>query len=106
MKSAITRFMGKRYSAVPRRGFLKGLGAVAAAGFWSDQDLEAWQTRVNTNSRPSDLKITDMRVAVVKDAPMRCPIIFRTRDCSEPMAARNRLSKSSSNTARNTGSRT
>ena len=30
---------------------------------------------VNTNSRPSDLKITDMRVATVVGAPMRCPII-------------------------------
>ena len=31
--------------------------------------------RVNTNSRPSDLKITDMRVASLGRAPMRCSII-------------------------------
>ena len=31
--------------------------------------------RVNTCSRPSDLKITDMRVATIIGAPMRCPII-------------------------------
>jgi L-alanine-DL-glutamate epimerase-like enolase superfamily enzyme len=30
---------------------------------------------VNRNSRPSELKITDMRVAVIGDAPFRCPII-------------------------------
>jgi L-alanine-DL-glutamate epimerase-like enolase superfamily enzyme len=60
---------------VPRRSFLKTAGAVAAAGFWSDQQLEGYQARVNTNSRPSDLKIADMRVAVVGGAPMRCPII-------------------------------
>ncbi len=31
--------------------------------------------KVNTNSRPSELKITDLRVAVIANAPMRCPII-------------------------------
>jgi L-alanine-DL-glutamate epimerase-like enolase superfamily enzyme len=30
---------------------------------------------VNTNSKPSDLKITDLRVAVVGGAPMTCPLI-------------------------------
>ncbi|MDF1514887.1 MAG: mandelate racemase/muconate lactonizing enzyme family protein [Anaerolineae bacterium] len=30
---------------------------------------------VNTYSRPSDLKITDMRMATVVGAPMRCPLI-------------------------------
>ena len=30
---------------------------------------------VNRNSRPSELKITDMRVATIGDAPFRCPII-------------------------------
>ena len=30
---------------------------------------------VNTNSRPSDLRITDMRVATIVGAPMRCPLI-------------------------------
>lgn len=30
---------------------------------------------VNTHSRPSDLRITDLRVAVIGDAPFRCPLI-------------------------------
>ncbi len=32
-------------------------------------------SNVNTNSRPSDLKITDMRTASIGSAPMRCTII-------------------------------
>ena len=31
--------------------------------------------RINTCSRPSELKITDLRVATVTGAPMRCPLI-------------------------------
>jgi len=54
---------------------LKTLGAAAAATFWADDQLQAWQSRVNTNSKPSELKITDMRVATIVGAPMRCPII-------------------------------
>ena len=30
---------------------------------------------VNTHSRPSDLRITDMRLATIVGAPMRCPLI-------------------------------
>jgi L-alanine-DL-glutamate epimerase-like enolase superfamily enzyme len=67
--------MGSGYRSVPRRGFLKTIGAAAAATFWADEQLEAYQTQVNTNSKPSELKITDMRLAVVGPAPMRCPII-------------------------------
>ena len=67
--------MGKGYGAVPRRGFMKTLGADAVASIWADSQLEAWQGQVNTNSKPSDLKITDMRVAVVGGAPMRCPLL-------------------------------
>lgn len=59
-----------------RRSLLKSAaGGAAALGFWCDETLEAWQDRVNTNSKPSDLKITGLRVAVVADAPMTCPII-------------------------------
>jgi L-alanine-DL-glutamate epimerase-like enolase superfamily enzyme len=75
MKARIRELMGCSYKPVGRRGFLKSLGAAAAATFWADEQLEAYQQQVNTNSRPSDLKITDMRVAVVGGAPMRCPII-------------------------------
>ena len=38
-------------------------------------DFERVLDKVNTNSRPSDLKITDMRVATIVGAPMRCPLI-------------------------------
>lgn len=57
-----------------RRSFLKGVG-VLGAGFWADQTLEALPQNTNTGSRPSDLKITDLRVAVVARAPMTCPLI-------------------------------
>ena len=58
-----------------RRGFLKTFTAAAAATFWADEQLEAYQQNVNTNSKASNLKITDLRVATVTGAPMRCPII-------------------------------
>jgi L-alanine-DL-glutamate epimerase-like enolase superfamily enzyme len=75
MKNTIQRVMGPGFGKSGRRGFMKGLGAAAFTAFWADEQLEAYQSRVNTNSKPSDLKITDMRVATVVGAPMRCPII-------------------------------
>ncbi len=62
-------------SAVRRRSFLKGAAAAAGAGFWADQTLEALPQNVNTNSKPSELRITDVRVATVARAPMMCPIV-------------------------------
>ncbi|HBY59093.1 MAG TPA: mandelate racemase/muconate lactonizing enzyme family protein [Solibacterales bacterium] len=58
-----------------RRGFLRSSAAGLTAGFWANDTLEAWQTNVNTSSKPSDLKITDLRVATVRGAPMICPLI-------------------------------
>src|SRR5438093_13041200 len=58
-----------------RRSFLRGVGGVLGAGFWADQTLDALSQNVNTNSKPSDLKITDLRVLVIGRAPMTCPII-------------------------------
>ena len=58
-----------------RRNFLRGAAGAAAAGLWGSNILEALPQNVNTNSKPSDLKITDLRVAVVSRAPMTCPII-------------------------------
>jgi L-alanine-DL-glutamate epimerase-like enolase superfamily enzyme len=59
-----------------RRSFFgRAAGAAALGTFWADETLEAWQSRVNTNSKASDLKITDLRVATVIKAPMRVPII-------------------------------
>src|SRR6266478_9877394 len=58
-----------------RRRFLKGVAGVLGASFWADQSIEAFQQHVNTNSKPSELKITDLRVATVARAPMTDPII-------------------------------
>src|SRR5438094_5092306 len=58
-----------------RRSVLRGVGGVLGAGFWADQTLEALPQNVNTNSKPSDLKITDLRVLVIGRAPMTCPLI-------------------------------
>src|SRR5689334_7517448 len=57
-----------------RRSFLKGAAALGT-GLWADQTLEALPQNTNTNSKPSDLKITDMRVVTVARAPMTCPLI-------------------------------
>src|SRR5213593_824660 len=62
-----------------RRSFFRKLGAAAAglgaASVSSDRDLEAAVENVNKSSMPSQLKITDLRVAVVTGAPFTCPII-------------------------------
>jgi L-alanine-DL-glutamate epimerase-like enolase superfamily enzyme len=58
-----------------RRTFLKTGAVAAAAGFWADNTLEAVTGNVNANSKPSELKITDVRVAVVGKAPMMAPLI-------------------------------
>jgi L-alanine-DL-glutamate epimerase-like enolase superfamily enzyme len=61
-------------NAQGRRSFLRGAAAMGA-GLWSGVELEAYPQNVNTNSKPSDLKITDMRVAVLRGVPMTSPII-------------------------------
>ncbi|HWB96740.1 MAG TPA: mandelate racemase/muconate lactonizing enzyme family protein, partial [Bryobacteraceae bacterium] len=59
-----------------RRSFLRSAAAGAlGAGFWADEELEGAVKNVNANSKPSDLKITDLRVATITRAPMLCPII-------------------------------
>src|ERR1051326_4736952 len=58
-----------------RRGFLRSAAGAAGASFWADETLDAAAQNVNRGSSPSDLKITDLRVAVVKDAPFVCPLI-------------------------------
>ncbi len=68
MKRSVAQMMG-------RRGFLRRAAGIAAAGFWADETIEAYQQNVNTNSKPSDLKITDLRVAVVTGAPFTCPLL-------------------------------
>src|ERR1700683_5678500 len=51
-------------NAIGRRSFLSM--AAAAAGLGLLADLEAYPQDVNRNSIPSDLKITDMRIAVLR----------------------------------------
>jgi L-alanine-DL-glutamate epimerase-like enolase superfamily enzyme len=63
-----------------RRGFMKkvGLGGLALGGFMfsSIEDTMAHSTsKVNRYAAPSDLKITDMRYAVVMNGHARCPVI-------------------------------
>ena len=63
-------------SALDRREILKA-SALALGGTMLAGELEeAYPKGVNTNSSPSTLKITDLRVAnVVKPGPSPCPII-------------------------------
>jgi L-alanine-DL-glutamate epimerase-like enolase superfamily enzyme len=58
-----------------RRGFLRTAAGAAAAGFWAEETIQAYQNTVNTNSKPSALRITDLRFAHIVNAPMRAPII-------------------------------
>src|SRR4029079_12728054 len=65
-----------------RRSFLKhtiatlGIGSMARPARAAAPDpIEALGQNINTNSKPSELKVTDLRVAVVGGAPMTCPLI-------------------------------
>ncbi|EPR68108.1 mandelate racemase/muconate lactonizing enzyme family protein [Cyclobacterium qasimii] len=68
-------------TAVPdRRSFLQkaALGGLGLGAFMSmpiEDTLAHSMQNVNRNSNPSDLRITDLRIAEVAGAPMRCPII-------------------------------
>src|SRR6476469_3416222 len=67
--------MAKSTNSFGRREFLRSAAGVAGLSFWADETLDAAVQNVNKNSKPSDLKITDMRVATLVRAPMRDPII-------------------------------
>ena len=58
-----------------RRSFLKSAAGLLGATFWADDMLDALPQNTNTNSRPSDLKITDLRISTLRGAPMTDPII-------------------------------
>jgi L-alanine-DL-glutamate epimerase-like enolase superfamily enzyme len=58
-----------------RSFFSKTVAAAAASSFWPDKTLGALTQNVNTASKPSELKITDMRIATIVRAPMRDPLI-------------------------------
>src|SRR5437868_1619738 len=59
-----------------RREILKTSAMVLGGTLVAPESMEAYPQGVNTNSSPSTLKITDMRVAtIVKPGPSPCPII-------------------------------
>ena len=58
-----------------RRDMLLSSAAALGGALVSSEPLEAYPKGVNTDSRPSDLKITDLRIAHVVDAPMSCSLI-------------------------------
>ena len=60
---------------IDRRSVLKTSAAVLGGALLGGGPLEAYPKNVNTNSGPSELKITDLRIAHVTKAPMNCPII-------------------------------
>jgi L-alanine-DL-glutamate epimerase-like enolase superfamily enzyme len=64
-----------KHPTLTRRDLLKS-SAMAIGGATLASPLDAYPRAVNTNSSPSTLKITDLRVAtVVKPGPSPCPII-------------------------------
>lgn len=58
-----------------RRNVLKTSAAALGGAFLTEEAPGMAVQNVNINSSPSQLKITDLRVAVVVKAPMTCPII-------------------------------
>src|SRR5215831_13619743 len=67
--------MSKTTKGIDRRDILK-TSALALGGVLLAESAEAYPRNVNINSKPADLKITDLRVAtVVKPGPSPCPII-------------------------------
>ncbi|MHC4206644.1 MAG: mandelate racemase/muconate lactonizing enzyme family protein [Planctomycetota bacterium] len=65
-----------------RRSLLKGVGTGVAGlslagmiGAPVEEQVAFATQNVSRNSSPSQLRITDLRVAVVSGAPMRCPLI-------------------------------
>jgi len=69
-------------TACSRRSLLKGAGAGIAGLSFADiigtpiEEQVAYATQnVKRSSKPSQLRITDLRIAVVTRAPFRCPLI-------------------------------
>jgi L-alanine-DL-glutamate epimerase-like enolase superfamily enzyme len=63
-----------------RRSFFKSTGSTAAgitlaSYFRSSEDVEAATQNVNKASKPSELKITDLRVATLRGVPFTSPLI-------------------------------
>jgi L-alanine-DL-glutamate epimerase-like enolase superfamily enzyme len=81
MKAAVRKMLDNPPAPPDRRSFFKtlGLGAAGAMALTGEAAAQAAANVVQANvkraSEPSDLAITDLRVAVIVGAPMTCPII-------------------------------
>lgn len=75
--SGLLRLVSRFYRMpdMKRRSFLSAAAGLAAGSFWTEDTLEALPQNTNTRSKPSDLKITDLRIATVIRAPMTCHLI-------------------------------
>jgi len=81
MKPAVRTLLADAPTTVDRRSFFRTLG-VGTAGVLAltgraaaAAEADFIQANVKRASEPSALKITDLRVAVVVNAPMTCPLI-------------------------------
>jgi L-alanine-DL-glutamate epimerase-like enolase superfamily enzyme len=63
MKNSVKQLLG-------RRSFLGSSAGVLGAAFWAEPTLEAALQNTRTSSKPSDLKITDMRIADLPGRPI------------------------------------
>jgi L-alanine-DL-glutamate epimerase-like enolase superfamily enzyme len=81
MKPAVAKMIDCTPTAVDRRSFFKTLGVGTAGALAltgraaADAEANFIQANVKRASEPSALKVTDLRVAVVVNAPMTCPLI-------------------------------
>ncbi len=62
--------MKPRRDSTSRRSFFRSAAGAAAATFWADQTLDAALQHTNTASKPSELRITDLRVASLPGRPI------------------------------------
>jgi len=68
--------MSNQRQLFDRRELLRSSAALLGSSLLVSDAMQGYPKDVNTNSRPSDLKITDLRVAtVVKPGPSPCPLI-------------------------------
>lgn len=79
-KLGVSPTLPQQEPASQRRDFFKkaGMGGLALGAFMFsplEETLAQSTSRINRLSAPSDLKITDMRYAVVMNGNARCPII-------------------------------
>lgn len=56
--------------SIARRGFISSAAGLFASALWSESTLEGAITTTNTASKPSELKITDLRVALLPGRPI------------------------------------